>query len=378
MRRRALLALLAGSISAGCGGRIGSSRESDDPRFDPARDGWTQFRGTPGRSARASAPSSVSTADGFEIVDTRLTSVVSPILAGDTVLTAGPETVAGYDTAERRLRFELPFDGPPAAPPARCGSVVAAATDDRVVGYDIDAEERVWTRDVRTGFAAGNAPAALRSHLVVRDDDRIRVIDVESGSDVNRIATDGVIRGFAVDADRVVVNERDTDGSRVTAFGLASGDRRWTVETERSDLHPVIGESGTVYVVSEFGRLVAIDDGAVVWRTETRLGDPAPPAFVDGVAVVLSQPMDRVVGVALDEPRVDWEVPIEFGASVVAAGSRVLVAESNEGVIVLDGSTGRRRTRVADARFPEELVPTADGVAFTRGTDGRTFLVTAE
>ena len=133
-----------------------------------------------------------------------------------------------------------------------------------------------------------------------------------------------------------------------------------------------------MYVVSEFGRLVAIDDGAVVWRTETRLGDPAPPAFVDGVAVVLSQPMDRVVGVALDEQRVDWEVPVEFGASVVAAGNRVLVAESNEGVIVLDGSTGRRRARVADARFPDEIVPTAGGVAFTRGTDGRTFLVTAE
>ena len=378
MRRRALLALLTGSISAGCNGRLGSASDPDEVRFEPASDGWTQFRGTPDRSGRASATDPISNADRVEIVDTGLTSIESPIVAGDTAITVGAETLAGYDIVERRLRFELPFDGPPAAPPARCGSVVAVPMHDRVVGYDIDAEEQVWTRDVRTGFDVGNAPAALRASFVVRDGDRIRVIDAESGSDITRIVTDGGIRGFAVEPDRVVINRRGLDGSLLTAIDPTSGDRSWTVETERSDLHPVLGESGTVYVVSEFGRLVAIDDGSVMWREETEVGDPAPPAFVDGVAVVLSQPMDRVVGVALDEPRVDWEVPIEFGASVVAAGNRVLVAESNEGIIVLDGSSGRQRARVSDARFPDTPVPTAHGVVFTRATDGRTFLVTAE
>lgn len=114
------------------------------------------------------------------------------------------------------------------------------------------------------------------------------------------IAADGAV--FAMDSD-----------AHVTALDLATGARRWRVDTKDDDADSTnvgggIGyDSGTVYAANGLGELLALDatSGAVKWRTG--IGAPArsSPTIAEG-RIFLTTVEDRLLALAASDGHLLW------------------------------------------------------------------------
>jgi outer membrane protein assembly factor BamB len=375
MNRRSVLAMLGSVSLAGCSALPDQSPEP--VTLSAPDDEWTQFAGSPERRQQATA-SSVSVPEApTGVVDLGVQSTAAPVLDGSTALFSTEESLVGVELSDRTTDFEYDVSGLPNHPPARSGSVVAVQVGDRLDGYSLDTGERLWREQVTRGARDGTAPAAFDDHVLVHDDGDLRLLAAETGTERWRTGREGTmsgIRAFAGDTDRLVANRYgDGETSTVVGYDAATGEETWQVEIQSSPTRPLVGDA--VYLVSKFGRLVAVADGTVQWQVETGGQYPADVALAEDVVVVASRTDDSVVGVSLSAETVVWETSIEFVRSVVTVGDSVFVAGGNAGIVELDVATGTERRRHADAKFPENLTPTPEGLLFTRATDGRAFLV---
>jgi outer membrane protein assembly factor BamB len=315
-------------------------------------------------------------AEATSVVDLGVQSTAAPVLDGSTALFSTEESLVGVELPDQTTDFEYRVQGAPTQPPARSGSVGVVSVTDRVEGYDLDTGDRLWSEQVAHGAVDGTAPAAFTEHVLVHDETDLRLLAHDTGEEYWRTESDSGatgIRAFAGDTDRLVANRYGGETSTIVGYDPATGEKTWQVEIESSPTRPLVGDA--VYLVSEFGRLVAVADGTVQWQVETGGQYPADVALADDVAVVASRTDDSVVGVSLSDESVVWETSVEFVRSVVTVEDSVFVAGGNAGIVELDAATGTERRRHADAQFAENLTPTPEGLLFTRATDGRAFLV---
>ena len=375
MNRRSVLAMLGSVSLAGCSAL--SETSSEPVTLSAPDDEWTQFAGSPERRRQATASSvSVPTA-AADVVDLGVQSAAAPVLDGSTALFSTEESLVGVDLTDRTTDFEYDVEGLSTEPPARSGSVVAVRVGERLEGRSLDTGERLWRETVTGRARDGTAPAAFDDHVLTHDERDLRLLAADTGTERWRTDTespDTGIRGFAGDTDRLVANRYgDGETSIIAAYDPATGEETWQVEIESSPTRPLVGDA--VYLVSRFGRLVAVADGEIQWRLQTPVQYPADVALADDVAVVASRTNDSVVGVSLSAETVVWETDVEFARSVVTVGDSAFVAGGNAGIVELAVATGTERRRHADARFAENLTPTPEGLLFTRATDSRAFLV---
>ena len=375
MNRRSVLAMLGSVSLAGCSAL--SETSSEPVTLSAPDDEWTQFAGSPERRRQATASSvSVPTA-AADVVDLGVQSAAAPVLDGSTALFSTEESLVGVDLTDRTTDFEYDVEGLSTEPPARSGSVVAVRVGERLEGRSLDTGERLWRETVTGRARDGTAPAAFDDHVLTHDERDLRLLAADTGTERWRTDTespDTGIRGFAGDTDRLVANRHgDSETSIIVAYDPATGEETWQVEIESSPTRPLVGDA--VYLVSRFGRLVAVADGEIQWRLQTPVQYPADAALADDVAVVASRTNDSVVGVSLSAETVVWETDIEFVRSVVTVGDSAFVAGGNAGIVELAVATGTERRRHADARPATNLTPTPEGLLFTRATDGRAFLV---
>lgn len=371
MNRRSVLALLGSSSLAGCSAF--SDASAPPPVLTAPETEWTQFAGGPGRRAQGTAswPNGI----GEAVVGLDTTSTVPPILAGSTAIFPQQESLVRVDLTDGTVADDIGIEGLPTLPPARCGSVVAVPTTDHLTGYDLDSGEQVWRTEVATGEWNRLAPAAFDEHFLVADGHSLQLLAHETGEVVWQRAFE-ILTGFAGTTDRIVTTTRTETGETVVGYDLSADERAWAVTLASRPRELAVADA--VYVVSEFGRLVVIEEGTVRWRLDTGVQSPAGMAVAEEVAVVASQTNDSVVGVSLADGEVVWKTEIEFAQSVVTVGDRAYVAGANAGIVELDTETGERTQLVEDARFAETLTPAGEGLVVTRMTDQQTVLVLPE
>lgn len=362
MDRRSFLSLLAASSVAGCS----ISAEPDgEASISPPSGDWTQFRGGPRRRGYTTRRYTI---DGdAEIEPTEYRSLTAPVLDGDTAIVPSGESLVGLDLQDFSTAYELPWDRIPAVPLARCSSVVAVPTATEIVAYDLQSESQAWTLAGGSTFSASASPAALGSHFVVQDGNRLRLVEHETGTVVWSDRFDARVDGFAASTDALVVNRNTGEESEFVALDPGSGERRWSVTVESSRYHPVVGEF--VFGLSEFGRLVAIDDGDVQWRVETDVARPESMAVTDEFVLVGPGVDGEYAAVAIEERSVAWRLETEFGNPAVVNDQRAFVPDANEGLVELELSTGSRLRTHSGARSVDSLVPTARGLVYTHTAD---------
>jgi outer membrane protein assembly factor BamB len=371
MNRRSVLAVLGSVSLAGCSVLPGTS--SEPPTLTAPEEGWTQLAGTLGRRAHETVPWSAGI--GLAAVGLDTTSSVPPITDGSTAIFPQQESLVGIDLTDGTVAYDHATEGLPTLPPARCGSVVAVPTTEHLTGYELDSGEQMWRTTVETGARNRLAPAAFGEYFLVADGDSLRLLAHDTGEE--RWRTDfEILTGFASTTERVVATTRTETGETVVGYDLSADERAWDVTVASRPRELAVADA--VYVVSEFGRLVAIEEGTVQWGLDTGVQSPAGMAVASEVAVVASQTNDSVVGVSLSTGEIVWETAIEFAQSVVTVGERAYVAGANAGIVELDVATGERTKLVEDAQFAETLTPTPEGMVVTRMTDEQTVLVVPE
>lgn len=251
---------------------------------------------------------------------------------GDGVLyvASALRTLSALDAATGAVIWTQGFDAPVTAAPTVAGDTV----------YVVAADSSAWAIDTETGRVRWQLPgtptnAALVGGAGPAVTDRLVIFPFASGEVAAALRRAGVRvwgttvagqrRGRAwagisdITGDPVVVGNTVYVGNqsgRVVALDLRNGERQWTA-TEAA-YSPVWPEGGSVFLVSDEGRLVRLDgaDGTLLWAQQL-------PQFVEGRGVRLNPfrrgPVDR-----------RRAVYAHYGP--VLAGGRLVVA-SGDGVL---------------------------------------------
>ena len=239
---------------------------------------------------------------------------------------------------------------------------------------------------------AGGNPAHLMGHLAANE--RLAqawTADIGSGGGYRQkimaqpVVAEGVV--YTMDSNAVV-----------SAFDLATGRRRWRLDTRAKDDDSTnIGgglavDQGILYAVNGLAELVAIDavSGAIKWRTV--LGAPArsAPTVAEGRLFVTTIE-DRLLARATDDGRELWThqatnavtavlgqpAPAYADGLVVAgfgSGELVCLRAESGNVVWSDnlGAAGGRAASVADFSSIRGLPVISNGRVFATGTGGLT------
>ena len=238
----------------------------------------------------------------------------------------------------------------------------------------------------------GGNPAHLMGHLAANE--RLAqawTADIGSGGGYRQkimaqpVVAEGVV--YTMDSNAVV-----------SAFDLATGRRRWRLDTRAKDDDSTnIGgglavDQGILYAVNGLAELVAIDavSGAIKWRTV--LGAPArsAPTVAEGRLFVTTIE-DRLLARATDDGRELWThqatnavtavlgqpAPAYADGLVVAgfgSGELVCLRAESGNVVWSDnlGAAGGRAASVADFSSIRGLPVISNGRVFATGTGGLT------
>lgn len=358
--RRALLAACAGSLLAGCSGRVPGGNDtrtgtdgSETPRTSatPASTGGVEIRWdtfVPGQYS-LSAPA---VADGALYLGSRkelrslalddgtvqwetplgaLTHAFSPAVA-DGVAYAGARDMVG-----RELRNDEP------------GAVAALTT--------ADGSER-WRTDARiTG-----SPAVADGTLLVPTTDGkpvLRAFAAADGSERWHATLAGAGGAFArpVVADGLALaGTVGEEGGRLVALDIADGTEAWALDLAGSvQAAPAVAD-GVAYLGTDAGDLLALSvaDGTEQWRVAFDRPVRTSPAVTDGAVYVATGDAARALAAA--DGAEEWRATVS--------------SVSRTGLTVGDGTVyagGQRITAVAAADGSQQWIRRLDGLAGTFG-----------
>lgn len=221
-----------------------------------------------------------------------------------------------------------------AGPACAKGVVVAAGADGKIYGCKLTTGEVLYAHDILAdrpedppGFSGESARFPGRP--------------ARPGT----AATDGLLVAVPV-----------FDQCRVVALDLASGERRWTLQTSGwVGAEPTIGERH-VYVASQDEHVYAVDrkTGELAWQVRTRARNEGSVALVGDMAVFGS--CDAwLYGVGAADGEVTWRYETDHekgrGAPIysrpIVYGDRVYLAAMNGKVHVVDRHTGAFLAKLA-------------------------------
>lgn len=240
-----------------------------------------------------------------------------------------------------------------------CLGGTGGAPTHTLVAVDLRTSHVAWR--VRLGDAILWPRAVIDARTVIAvehtrhgaADDRLRIvaIDVASGRVVFR--GDGRLRAtpcamredIHATRDLVVVS---ACRSGVAAFSRADGAFRWNVDAP--DLRSVIPSGDRLVAWTQTGRVDAIDLRTGARRAllaETDAHAQSQPLVVTPAGDVLVQRWGRaLVSIRAENGETRWTSPIAYGAAAWLRGD-ALVVSGNDGVVVLDVSTGTERARLS-------------------------------
>lgn len=146
-----------------------------------------------------------------------------------------------------------------------------------------DGRER-WRCLPEQAVVAASAVAHERAYIVTVDDDRVRAVDLVTGTVQERFEVGSAVWGRpAVTDDAVIVAGQD---GTVSAFD-PDGTRRWSLRMAGSAWSGPTVADGQVYVADDEGWAYALDaaDGTERWRFEADAAITTAPTVADGAVV---------------------------------------------------------------------------------------------
>lgn len=372
---------LAGSLTAGCAGRVRSALNSEPPVQGPCEDptnGWPTAGGDPSRTGQTDTAPPAADADSFDLLAglrdngrQQLASSLPVISNGTAFIPTGSELTARQLSTETvDFRWIQDFDDDIDAMPALACGVVLVPGLNQLTALDPDSGEEYWQADVggfgettvgahdETVYVAGVNPTAID----------IRTGNIEwsvEGGDTLAVGSDGIYTTLNVNG-----------GGGIFAHDF-DGEERWHLS-----LGKIVGSAsvteGTVWVANTDGTVYAIDaaTGETYWsRSLAGVSKIHSGLAVDSDDVVVPAGTGEtsfVLDAATGETRWTSDTGIVTGRPVIG-DDWIAFGQTNKGVSVYDRATGDHRTTWSRDEYDlgtiDGLVPVEEGFVIREGTN---------
>lgn len=365
MHRRQFMATLGAISFAGCQALPTTQTEVT---VEPTQQTWNQYRGGPKKEGYTSNTYPTDTPINLHF-DYRLKYSATPVRNSQEVLIPTTENIVAIDPRDRTEKYRIPRASLPTLPPAVSSDVLLLVTGEALHGYDLEDKSLKWKTPAAATHGKGAAPVAFSEHFIVQDGNRLRCIEHHEGSTIWERSLDARVAGFAATPTSVVVHRQAEATAELIALNTATGNQKWTLETPPSLSPPIPGEE--TYIVSDSGRLSAIQDGTVAWDVDTDLVNPKAISENDGYVLLGPDDSDRFIAIDSADRSEAWRTEFEFASAPLLASESVFVPTANEGIHALNLSSGTHERTYSEARFIDYLVPYEDGLVLSRQSDER-------
>lgn len=383
-RRRVLYTVCAGLAGAGAVATASSGSDADTSVSDP----WPMARHDPAGTATTAE---TGPKDDVEVAWSHdraewFRGTGEPILHGGTLYAAGAGLLAlDPETGTRRFAEAGPYYSSPAR--ARTSiyttETLAVSGDAGTAGLNSDGGIQlpvvgtVGTERWRVPSAAPAgffpptatdrvAPVAFRGTVVTATPDResVAALDADDGEVYWRASPteDGASVSLNRPAVRDGVVYATAWPSRVSAYDLATGNRRWHRELdEQMLLAPVATPAGLVVLARESLRLLDPSDGSRRWRYDHGGNvTESTPAVADDLVVAPNEDGElHAVDLASGERA--WRARFEGPGAPVVGDGVVYAVRSQYELVALDAATGERRFTYEPEQVPLSPPVVADG-----------------
>lgn len=371
---------LAGSLIAGCTGRVRSTLDTEPPVEGPCEDAtgvWPTAGGDPGRTGWTDTAPPVPDADSFDLLAglnddgrQRLASSLPAVVNGTAFIPTGNELAARHLNAQTdSARWIQDFDDDIDAVPAFACGVVLVPGLNRLTALDPDTGETYWRADVG-GY--GETTVGVHGETVYVAGVNPTALDIRTGNVKWSVEGGDTL---AVDPDGIYTTLNVNGSGGIFAHDL-DGEERWHLS-----LGKIVGSAsvtdGTVWVADNDGTVYAIDavTGETHWsRSLTGVTKIHSGLAVHGDDVVVpagNGKISRVLDAASGETRWTRDTGIVTGRPVIG-DDWIAFGRTNSGITVYDRATGNQRTTWSREEYDlgtvDGLVPVEEGFIVRGGT----------
>jgi outer membrane protein assembly factor BamB len=378
--RRGLLALLGAGTLSGCLGETAPfGDETSIPNTLPL-DGcddptaWPTFQGTPQRAGHSEV--------SLRTEPTLIEHGGAPESLSGTGLTVATDeyvcwhqergtTVYRTDRSTGRTA-SLQLDRAARVSPVTACGLLGVHTNAGLTWIDIDG----WEVVERTSTASPHAGTLVDETLayVPALGGGLQSYSTETGEREWSVETDRLVTGLSSTPETAVVVDSNSEGGAVVAVEKSTGEQRWRTDVVgETYTHPVVGSE--IFVRDNDGTLHALDkeSGDRLWTAESdTTGLYTVPAVREGTVFLPDEPSGSVTALATETGERLWRTQIPTGdgrddpsatlTAPVCTPDSVVVGASPGGLIALNRETGAVRWQNTSHSFGSSLVAVGDSL----------------
>jgi len=306
---------------------------------------WEMFGGNPGRTNTSpllpTPPLRVDwereAGSGFGPSSPALfdSTIFVPTLTGD-IWTVNLYT--GEETGT--VNFGTAVFGTPVVWPGRL--IVALSGDEKtIVSYNLHTGSVRWSAG--TGDVESSLLRAGGGIIAVRLDGSVTKFDTASGRELWTYMPDKPLSSRSSPATDGTVVIFGTDGGRIVALDLSTGERRWEVTVGGAVFGSPAVSGGATFVASRNGSVIAVAarSGEVRWKRD--LGSPlyGSPSVAEG-RVFLGTSGGEVVALGAADGSVLWRTAVlgAVGSAPLVCGELIYVGDLAKNLYAMSAATG--------------------------------------
>lgn len=255
--------------------------------------------------------------------------------------------------------------------------VLAASPAGKVVSFDRTTGNRLWEVELDLPIIGG-VGAGFGKVAVASEEGDVVVLSSEEGNELWRAKVSSEVSSAAQFNKELAVFQ--LINGKVVAFDAATGERRWTFDSQvprltlRGTSSPIVA-SNVTFAGFASGKLVAIDNekGTAVWEKRVAIPEgrselermvdiDGRPLLVDGTIYVTSY-QGNLVAINPYRAQVVWSQDVSSYHSLASGFGNVYVSEENDAVQAFDRATSASVWRQSKLENREISAPVSLGTA---------------